>query len=398
MKRPFERDTRTRFAIMLSRMHSCIARGYYGIANGTLEVIRRLLWKGRRPQEAKRVVIYRVGNVGDIVCAVPAMVAIRRAYPTARLTLVTSPGKRGMPGALELLTGAEWLDDLWVYYADEIDTAQKRQQFVERLRREGCDVWFELPMDLASFRVSARNMIMAWLAGARWAYGWRINTIPWAARVQSEFWAFPNEVERLLLVISDAGIPAGPASFPLPVQDRHRQTVDHLLNQRGWLRAPLVAMAPAAKRSPNRWPADRFAEVGRFICRRGFSIAILGGERDALLCQQIAEDIGEGSLSVAGNLSLLECCELLRRCHVLVCNDSGVQHLAAAVGTSCISVFSCRDIRDKWSPYGAQHTVLRKWVACQACQLEQCPYDNRCINLIETKEVRAALDRYLASP
>ncbi|MGH7949771.1 MAG: glycosyltransferase family 9 protein, partial [Candidatus Binataceae bacterium] len=102
-------------------------------------------------------------------------------------------------------------------------------------------------------------------------------------------------------------------------------------------------------------------------------------------------------LSVAGAASLQQSVELLRRCTALVCNDSGVQHLAAAVGTPCVSLFSRRDFRAKWRPYGSQHTVIHKWVECHTCFLDQCPVGNRCINLIGIDEVVAATERILAS-
>ena len=65
---------------------------------------------GRRPATAQHVCVFRTGNVGDITCVLPAIHAVREAYPEARLTLLTSPGPRGMPSAVDVLEGAEWVD------------------------------------------------------------------------------------------------------------------------------------------------------------------------------------------------------------------------------------------------------------------------------------------------
>ena len=73
-----------------------------------------------------------------------------------------------------------------------------------------------------------------------------------------------------------------------------------------------------------------------------------------------------------------------------------MQHLASAVGTPCISIFSAWQMPGKWYPYGEQNVVLRKWVPCHTCLLETCPYDNRCIKLVATDEVIAAADAKLA--
>lgn len=378
-------------------IQTALARRAYGLLNGALEGSRRLIWRGPRPPMAERVCIYRIGNLGDIVCAVPAMLAIRRAYPSAHLTLVTSPGRRGAPGARELLGGAPWLDDLWIYHAEEIATLPGRAALMRRLRQLRADVWIELPVDLLTFRTALRNLAMAWWSGARWAAGWQINTLRWAARAEAIQRTFPTETERLMARVSALGIPTVPVEFPLPIQDDHRRAVDRRLQLVGWANAPLVAVAPGAKQAPNRWPPERFSAVGRDLVRRGYRVVILGGESDARVGQSVAQQIGDGTASWAGRTSVLESCELLRRCRLLVCNDSGVQHLAAAMGTPCLSLFSHRDMPGKWFPYGSQHTVLQKWVACHTCFLEQCPYDNRCINLVEVVDVLAHADRLLAS-
>src|SRR5262249_26776447 len=76
---------------------------------------------------------------------------------------------------------------------------------------------------------------------------------------------------------------------------------------------------------------------------------------------------------------------------LLVCNDSGVQHLAAAVGTPCVSIFSAHDMPGKWNPYGEDNVVLRASVECHPCYLTLCPYDNRCLKLIDAGSVIAAV-------
>ena len=376
-------------------MQGWVVDGLYSFANGALRVGQQCLWLGPRPRAAARVGIYRIGNIGDIVCALPAMAAIRRTYPAARLTLVTSPGCRGSVGARELLREAPWINATCVYYTEDVNTVAGRWALVRRLRRMAFDVWIELPNDLASFCVLWRNLLMARLIGARWAYGWRLNTIYWAARAQAERRAFPSETRRLLAILAEIGIEGDPAEFSLPMGAQRRQVVEQLFAQTGWGGSSLVAIAPAARRSPNRWPAERFAEVGRYVSEQGYRVVVLGGVQDAELCQRVADGIGPGSLSMAGKLQLLESCELLQRCRLLVCNDSGVQHLAVAVGVPSIALFSCRDFRGKWWPYGPHHTVVQKQVECHACFVEICPFENRCINLIEAQEIMALVSQRL---
>jgi ADP-heptose:LPS heptosyltransferase len=328
--------------------------------------------------------------LGDIICALPAIQAVRGAYANAKLTLVTSPGKRGMPGAHELLSGAPWLDDLVVYHAEDIATLRQRVGFIKQLRQRKFDVWIELSHDLATLRVVFRNMLAARLAGARWAYGWRISTIRWAAQAQSECKIFPGEVVRLIQVIEACGITAQEPRFPLPLTEQHALPVDAVLNDFVPPGIAPVAIAPGAKRSTNRWPLERYAEVAQALSQCGFFVVFVGGPGEKEACQRLASRIGPRALSLAGRLSPLESCEALRRCAFVVCNDSGVQHMAAAVSTPCVSIFSDQGIRGKWRPYGPQHIVLQKDVPCHTCFLEECPHDNLCVKLVETSEVLEA--------
>jgi ADP-heptose:LPS heptosyltransferase len=337
------------------------------------------------------VCFYRIGNLGDIICALPAMQAVRDAYPNARLTLVTSPGKRGMPGARELLSGAPWLDDLVVYYAEDIATVRQRVSFIRQLRERKFDVWIELSHDLATLRTAFRNMLAARLAGARWAYGWRIATIKWAVQAQSEYKIFPYEVVRLIHAIEACGITAQQEPrFPLPLTERHVSAVDALLRDSVPPQTPLAAIAPGAKRPTNRWPLDRYAEVAEALSARGFFVLFIGGADDKDSCNGLASKMSGKALNLAGGLSVLESCEALRRCAFVVCNDSGVQHMAAAVSTPCLSIFSRQALRGRWWPYGGGNIVLQKDVPCHTCYLEECPHDNLCVKQVETSEVLAA--------
>ena len=207
---------------LIHRLQAGTAAGLRRLANSILALVRGCLWARSKPQLVQNLCIYRVGNLGDILCALPAINMVRQAFPQARLTLVTSPGKKGMPGAQELLGGAPWLDDLFVYYRDDIQTWRQRWNLAKQLRQKKFDVWIEFPSDLATFGVLLRNMVLAKTAEARWAQGWQLNTIQWGARAQSEGKVFPSEVDRLLHLTEGLGIPPGAAAIPAGADVRTR--------------------------------------------------------------------------------------------------------------------------------------------------------------------------------
>src|SRR4030067_3579101 len=97
----------------ISRLKSDLVLVFkYGI-NGVLSLLQALLWLRSMPRNPKKICIHRVGQIGDILCAIPAIKAIRKAYPEAEITLLTSPGEEGNPGAAELLKGAKWINHLY---------------------------------------------------------------------------------------------------------------------------------------------------------------------------------------------------------------------------------------------------------------------------------------------
>jgi lipopolysaccharide heptosyltransferase II len=384
----------------LARQQALAANALRTSANAILNGVARCAWPRRRPLDAKRVCIYRIGNIGDTACAIPAMYAIRRAYPAAHLTLVTSPGKAGAVGARDLLDGVSWLDEIVVYHSEDIATARGRLELMRNLRARKFDVWIELSVVAAPLLTLFRNLIAARSAGARWAFGWRYEP-RFAARSQTLFKHFPDEVERLLEIVRSAGFAADDSEFPLELADSNRRAMTALLDLSGaggparGSDEPMIAFAPGAKLEPNRWPADRFIEVGKTLAARGYRIVVLGGSSDAPMCERIAKAIGRNSASLAGKTTVRDSCELLARCAMLICNDSGVQHLAAAVGTPCVSLFTRREFPGMWWPHGPQHEVLLKDVECHTCFLDTCPYDNKCIKAIAADEVIAAAGRVL---
>jgi len=365
-------------ALLVSVLYKCV--------NALLRGLAILLWPRRRPTSAERVCVFRIGHIGDVVCALPAIRSVRRAYPNAHLTLLTSPGPTG-PGVAELLPGNDWINELRVYYSGDIESLAQRRKLLRELRARRFDVWIDLPNDLSSISRQFRDMTFAWMAGARWARGWCINTIRLAAQAQSEHLQFSNEVDRTLDIVKRAGIPITEIDFGLPRLPTVQARIDELLQAKGLQSILLVAIAPGAKRSTNHWPAERFAEVGRRLADSNSAVVLIAGGAEANLCEGLALQIGAHAHSFAGELSLPESIELLRRCRLLICVDSGVQHLAAAVGTQCISLFSFWQMRGKWHPYGSRNVVLQKWVPCHTCLLEDCPHENQCMRSIEVKEV-----------
>jgi ADP-heptose:LPS heptosyltransferase len=376
--------------ILRRRMQIASAAILRKLGNALIEAARLMLWPRRRPLTAERICVCRIGAIGDLVCAAPALFAIRRAYPGAHLTLLTTPGKyRGAHHAQELFGSAEWLDEIIVYEIGDIATMKNRLAFAKQLRARKFDLWFDLPLDSASFARMLRDLVLARLLGVRWAFGWRLDHVKFAARAEAEALEFPDEVERLARVLGLCGID-GATTFPPLIDDVQDRLMTGILRDFEADGRPMVAIAPAARRSCNLWTVEKFGQVCGSLIAIGAAVFTIGGAADFAMCEQICSRAGDIPENLAGKLSLMQTGALLRRCDLLICVDSGPQHLAAAVGTRCVALFSRRNQRRRWYPHGRGHIVLEAEVECHTCLLDTCPYDNRCMKLIDVDRVLEA--------
>jgi ADP-heptose:LPS heptosyltransferase len=279
-----------------------------------------------------------------------------------------------------------------VYHNADIATWRGRWRLLRQLRGKRFDLWIELPRNLAGFWLLLRNMLFARLAGARWAGGWRLSSVRLWPRTQSSHLRFPNEVERLLTIIREEGIGVGALDYGLASNPTLANVAKDLLRRSSIAGGQaVVALAPGAKRSTNRWPLERWIEVGRSLRERGHKIVLVGSAADHGVCRVICEGIGAAE-NLAGQTKLPVLAELLRHCRFVVCVDSGVQHIAAAVGIQCVSLMAARDYQGKWYPQG-QHIVIEKRVGCHTCLLERCPNNNLCMREISVPEVIEACNQ-----
>jgi len=362
------------------------------LQNIFLEIIYKVLWSFcKKNKIPKKICIYRIGNIGDIICAIPSMIAIRKKFPNANITLLTSPGGKNMPGAKELLKNAWFIDNMWIYYMHEIISLRQKLNFIKRVRSNKFDLWIELPTNLVTFQTALRNILLAKLSGAQNAFGFRINTVKLWAKEQSKYRKFTKEVDRLLQILQIQSIYTKEILFDLPISEIDRQKIKILLKKNNIDRTlPIIAMSPGGKRISNRWPAEYFIKIGQRWIKNGAKILVLGGDRDRDLAKKIVNSIGSGAYNIAGETTLLQSAEILKRCILLLTNDIGTMHLAVAVGTSCVALFSARDFPGKWYPWGKNHKIIRKKPNCAVCFIDDCK-NNICMSKINLDEAHKAM-------
>ena len=192
------------------------------------------------------------------------------------------------------------------------------------------------------------------------------------------------------------GLSAATPLPPLPVGARATADATDLLRRHGLEGGPLAVLGPGAIYGPaKRWEAMRFAELGARLARRGHAVAVCGTEAERDVCGAVADSIaghvrGAGAVaSLAGATTLAAQAGVCARAAVAVCNDSGLAHLAAAVGTRTVAIFGSTS--SAWTaPLGARVRVVQHAPVCSPCFQRACRIGFACLTAVSVDEVEAA--------
>ena len=337
-------------------------------------------------QHPRSILVYRMGNLGDIVVALPAFKALRDRYPKARMMLVTSPTKRGAPGAVEVLAKDDTFDEMIVYYEDEASSPA----FLKKLRRQivaaKVDCAVLLPDDLTTVKSLAKQMAILAASGVRRIVGAEVVD-------QKDFGR--GQVQRLMDLIR----PVCNAEFE-SLEWIYFDTDDstRMIKMLPQGSGPLIGMQCGAKRPANRWMPERFIALGKaLVSEMDARLVFTGSEGEKPLIECIIQGIGPGCTNLVGQTTIPELAALANMCDCFVSNDTGTMHVVASTGKPVVAIFSARDHAHRWYPYGSQHIVLRHNPECSPCLQDTCPrYDEPiCLTAHEVKHVLAAVREVL---
>jgi len=343
------------------------------------------------------IVIFRTGQLGDTLVALPAIEAIRSQYPHHRLFLLTERQINHV-SSWEILDHTGWFEGVLYYEALVTGLRKIKTLFflLIQLRALKIDHFFNLAPDRSERQRTMDVVYFSVLAGAR-NYHFPPTDRRMSDQAQRSLAWIEPEWRHLLRGVG-ADMPQGNA-LRLSIPDSERELALQVALAEGidfGLR--LLAICPGSKMPAKRWPTARFAELGMRL-REDFpevQLVVLGGKEDIAVGRELCEGWGEKAYTLAGKLSVYGSAAVLERCIAYVGNDTGTMHLAAIAGVPCVAIFSARDYPGKWEPYGNGHIVLRHEVPCAGCMLEVCgQHHNECLRLIGLDEVYGAVQKII---
>jgi lipopolysaccharide heptosyltransferase II len=255
---------------------------------------------------------------------------------------------------------------------------------VVRLLRQQC------PFDVAIlFPNSLRVALESWVSGIPRRVGYRGHWRSWLVNEIVREPRKPGPPEhhslRFLRIARECGAETSNIEVPKPNQTSN---IKH---------QTLIGLCPGADYGPaKRWLPERFAEAAaKITAQSSAQWILLGTKNDAAIGEQIAAAIGDHCVNRIGQTTLDQLIDELRRCSLLLTNDTGTMHLAALLGLPVVAVFGSTEPR-LTGPLGNGHIILRHHVECSPCFLRQCPIDFRCMKAVSADEVAGAVLSMLA--
>jgi len=383
---------------LLAKIQAAFVGFCYWLANLFFKAAAYFLWPKKIEVSPKKICVYRVGNIGDIICTIPALIAIRRTYPDAFITLLTSTGRKGI-GAKELIDKAWFIDRLWVYYPAEIKSCRNLIEFITKLRTESFDLWINFPQDRISFNTLLRNLLFIKLCKVKKAVGFELSTFTFWPHAQSVVYFFENEVERLANLLKRWGVPvSGKIEYNLPIPEKIKESALRIIKENKINSPILFGLVPGAGYKANQWPLDNFVEVADSLLRKypNSQIIIFGGPGDYEKGSFIKNKIKSSSvINLCGKLSLLENAFIINKLNLVISNNTGLMHMSSLAGIKVIAIFSATTLDGKWFPYGENSRVLIKRINCEGCYYRKCSCDYKCIKSITPPEVFEVINIYL---
>jgi ADP-heptose:LPS heptosyltransferase len=336
------------------------------------------------------IAVFRALALGDMLCAVPTLRALRRGFPAARVTLI------GLPWARELVARfPAYVDELLEFPGFPGLPERRAEPRAElEIHAEAQRRRFDLVLQLhGSGELS--NPLVALLGARRSAGFHRAGQYRPDPRTYLEWRDEEPEVERGLRLLASLGVqPAGfELEAPVLPGDRHElaaSTGEAVLVPRGY-----VCVHPGAQLPSRRWYPERFAVVADALAARGFRVVMTGTAGEAPLVRRVIERMAAPALDLVGRTTLGALTALIDGARLLVSNDTGVRHVAAARGTPCVAVACGSDVR-RWPARETSQRLLHADVACRPCAHARCPVGHTCAHEVETRDVLAAVDELLA--
>ena len=344
-----------------------------------------------------RILVYRLGSLGDTVLALPCFHLIREKYPDSHVTVLTNAPVSGKAAPLESILAGTGLIDEVLHYPVGLRDPKQLAELRETLRAGK----FDLAVSLAAAR--------GWLASVRDFIFFkscrisRVIGIPFSRRDlhcqhRQEEKLYESEAERLARRVSALGkVDLNDRKwFDLRLTAEERAEAEQLLSSHGIV-GPFIVASLGTKTPLNDWGMPNWREFLRQLraAHPGLGLVLLGSADEAARCNELQAAWKDPSANLCGKTTPRLSAAVLERAKLFVGHDSGPMHLAAAAGAPCVAIFSARCEPGKWFPVGTGNAPLYPIEFWDERRSDDLSYQQQALASITPAQVVAAAESLL---
>ncbi|MDP9050433.1 MAG: glycosyltransferase family 9 protein [Acidobacteriota bacterium] len=344
----------------------------------------------------RKVLIYRLGSLGDTVVALPCYHLIARLFPGAERRLLTNFPVHAKAPASAAVLGDSGLIHGYMRYTVGTRHVGELLRLAWEIRRFKPDLLIYL-LPLRPTENIRRDKLFFRMAGVK-----KIVGLPVGEDLERRFdpitGRYESEARRLGRLIGELGDvdTRDPANWSLRLSEAERQTAAAGLGKLAG--RPLIVCGPATKMQAKDWERDKWRELLRRMNATypGYGLALVGAREDAEFSDYAAQEWRGPKVNLCGTISPRETAAVMEHADVFLGPDSGPMHLAASAGVACVIAFSAHGLPGVWWPNGNQHQIVYHQPECFNCGLETCIVkEKKCMRSISVDEMEAAVGRVL---
>lgn len=340
------------------------------------------------PERVTNILVRGTNWIGDVIMSLPAVASVRRTFPHARIVVLAKPW------VAQLYRACPDVDDVIVFQSPGIhDGIGGKIRLAAQLRGKN----FDLAVLLQNAIEAA---IIAWLARIPLRAGYNsdcrglflTHSVKRTRAIRKI-----HQIGYYLEMVEALGFGTSGRDINIVPGNDYSQAAKKILTEHNIKgKDTLIGIAPGASYGPAKmWFPERFAAVADRLADE-FSARIIlfgsAGDRERTgLVQQHSEN---SMINLAGETTLKEVIGLISKCNLFISNDSGLMHLAGALGVPLVAIFGSTSPTTT-SPAGERSVIIHKDVSCSPCLKKECPTDFRCMDLIKTDDVYNAVKKLL---
>lgn len=330
----------------------------------------------------KSIGLFRALALGDLLCCVPVIRALRKSFPEAHIVLI---GLDWATAFVKLFH--RYIDELIVFpgypgLPEKEPDVRAFPEFLKKVQEKKFDLMLQLQGDGTIVNNILPLFGATMMAGFHCARAFRPN-----GDLFLEYPEHGHEIERCLSLVSFLGIPLDGKHLDPFFSEADNEQLDLLLKEQEADGRTYVCIHPGARLPSRRWMPGNFSKVADALSGAGFTIVLTGSNDERKLTAEVQKEMSTPAVDLAGKTSLGVLAALFARARLLITNDTGASHVAASVSAPSVIIVTGSD-PERWAPLDRDiHAIVHSAVPCRPCGFEVCPVGHPCAHGVTVETV-----------